>query len=93
MRRGTRHSDAHTAAITATDTAPVTRRLPNSTQPWKSAAGTNSPGSQFGQSLQPSPLPVSRTEVPVMTMATSAHSAQRAMSAKRCGDTLSQRRR
>ena len=67
--------DPSTAMMTAKPTAPVNRRFPNSISAWYSSDATNWSSSQVGQSVQPSPEPVRRTEAPVRTIAALSHSA------------------
>jgi hypothetical protein len=66
-----------TARITATETRPVMVRFVNSIIACFSNGATSRPLSQFGQSGQPSPEPVSRTAAPLTTIAASDRSAPR----------------
>ena len=68
-RRGVRHSEPSTAAITATATTPVNSRLTCSMAAWFDDTSMSCSSLQLGQSTQPSPEPVRRTAAPVMTMA------------------------
>ena len=71
-RRGCRHNEPSTAAITATATRPVNSRLTCSMAAWFDDTSTSRSSLQFGQSSQPSPDPVRRTAAPVITMAMSS---------------------
>ena len=77
-RRGRRTSEPRTAAITRTETAPVTARFPNSTRAWYSHGATTRLRAHVGQSGHPRPEPVTRTAPPV-TMITPTATAARAV--------------
>ena len=74
-RRGTRHSEPSTAAITARATRPVNSRLICSIAAWFEETSMSRSSLHCGQSSHPSPDPVSRTAAPVTTITISATSA------------------
>lgn len=77
--------------MTAAATTPVTSRFTNSIMAWYSSEATNWSSSQFGQSLQPRPDPVSRTDAPVITIAVNDQSAHRANCTNRSGEITPRR--
>src|SRR5262249_57706477 len=67
----------HVPSVTTTAT-PETILFENSTNEWKPFFGTNEPAVHPGQSRQPRPDPVSRTEAPLATVTTSQTAVQTA---------------